>query len=384
MISVRRLLELPGFLGSSVLAGQKGLDRKIEYIDVLEVPDAENWLAPHEFLLTTAFAFKSNERGLKRLIEIGAERNVAGFGIKLGRFIDTLYASTLETADSYSIPLISLPLSVSYKQIIKDVMCEIIKSEESIKKNLSESDVLNQLLEEEAEDVLDKLESYGWVRGMSIRIGFMDSLSDFREDDITFLRQLLSTNNLKFILVPSHHDDIVILFQNLPLEIFYETFNVLQSGLKDKKILLGLSEPRPLTIHIKRYLNEAKTATKLAKALGLDSKLIPFSQVQMLSIILEHPQLDDLVSAAVYTLSPLLQYDANHGSTLLKTLKVFLESEKNQQVASSILNIHRNTLRYRLQQIEGLLGDQFTDTANAFILRFALFIYSMFRDKTNS
>lgn len=383
MITVRRLLELPVFLGSSVLAGQKGLDRKIKYIDVLEVPDAENWLAPYEFLLTTAFAFKSNERGLKRLIEIGAERNVAGFGIKLGRFIDTLYASTLETADSYSIPLISLPLSVSYKQIIKDVMCEIIKSEESIKKNLSESDVLNRLLEEEAEDVLDKLESYGWGRGVSIRIGFMDSLSDFREDDITFLRQLLGTNNLKFILAPNHHD-IVILFQNLPLEIFYETFNVLQSGLQDKKILLGLSEPRPLASHIKRCLNEAKTATKLAKALGLDSKLIPFSQVQMLSIILEHPQLDELVSAAVYTLSPLLQYDANHGSTLLKTLKVFLESEKNQQVASSILNIHRNTLRYRLQQIEGLLGDQFTDTANAFILRFALFIYSMFRDKTNS
>lgn len=55
-------------------------------------------------------------------------------------------------------------------------------------------------------------------------------------------------------------------------------------------------------------------------------------------------------------LAPLLDYDARHGSDLVRTLKVYLETDRQVSVSAEQLCVHRNTLRYRLRQVEELLG----------------------------
>jgi len=382
MISVNEMLKLPVLSGSSILAGQSGLNRKIKYLDILEVPDAENWLVSYEFILTTAFAFKDNEDGLSKLVKVGAKRNLAGFGIKLGRFINSLPASVIEAANRYSMPIIGLPINVPYIQIIKDVMFEIIKSEESLKRSLAKSDVFIQLLEGDVQTAVEELGSYGWERGTPVRIGVLTSSVGFNNDDIALLRHVLLRADLEFILAP-RHEDLVILLRDLPVETIKEVVEFLKGQLKGKNLMLGLSEPRPLGKCIKHSLNEAQVASQLSKVLGYKIGVIPFSQIKMLSIILEHPQLGEIISTASHMLSPILDHDANQGTELFKTLKVFLESGKNQQIASSLLQIHRNTLRYRLGQIEDLLGDQLLDSKSNFILQLAIFFHSVYQHKAD-
>jgi len=55
-------------------------------------------------------------------------------------------------------------------------------------------------------------------------------------------------------------------------------------------------------------------------------------------------------------LRPLVDYDALHGSDLLKTLASFLEACGSWQRSAEELHIHVNTLRYRVQRIEELTG----------------------------
>jgi DNA-binding PucR family transcriptional regulator len=53
-------------------------------------------------------------------------------------------------------------------------------------------------------------------------------------------------------------------------------------------------------------------------------------------------------------LTPLVDYDARHGSDLVRTLRAFLDSGCAWQQAASDLHVHVNTLRYRVGRIEAL------------------------------
>jgi len=56
------------------------------------------------------------------------------------------------------------------------------------------------------------------------------------------------------------------------------------------------------------------------------------------------------------TLRPLLEYDASHSGSLVRTLETYLRNERNMAAAARQLFVHYNTLRYRLDQISSLTG----------------------------
>lgn len=56
------------------------------------------------------------------------------------------------------------------------------------------------------------------------------------------------------------------------------------------------------------------------------------------------------------TLRPLLEYDAAHSGSLVRTLETYLRCERNTASAARQLFVHYNTLRYRLDQISSLTG----------------------------
>jgi DNA-binding PucR family transcriptional regulator len=55
-------------------------------------------------------------------------------------------------------------------------------------------------------------------------------------------------------------------------------------------------------------------------------------------------------------LGPVLDYDSEHGSDLVGTLKVFLDCSGSWTAAAGKLHVHVNTLRYRVGRVEELLG----------------------------
>ncbi|MEV0827441.1 PucR family transcriptional regulator [Nonomuraea rubra] len=57
-----------------------------------------------------------------------------------------------------------------------------------------------------------------------------------------------------------------------------------------------------------------------------------------------------------HLLGPVEEYDARHGSELLRTLDTFLETCGSWQRTADELYVHVNTLRYRMQRIEELTG----------------------------
>ncbi|WP_338118494.1 PucR family transcriptional regulator [Streptomyces coryli] len=106
-----------------------------------------------------------------------------------------------------------------------------------------------------------------------------------------------------------------------------------------------------------RSHGEALSALSLGRELegpeGSFTKLYEDCGVYRLLDQLPDGELRALVDGA---LGPLIAHDARHDSSLVHSLTVYLQRDRNGVDAAEELHIHYNTLRYRLKQIEKLAG----------------------------
>ena len=72
------------------------------------------------------------------------------------------------------------------------------------------------------------------------------------------------------------------------------------------------------------------------------------------------------------TIGPLISYDAEHDTDLVHTLRVLLEQNRNLAKAAKLLNVHYNTLRYRVERIKDLLGDALDNPQSRLAIEVAL------------
>lgn len=131
-ITIEEMLQLEVLKPSKILSGKGGLGRRITKMNVMEVPDIVNWVGKGEFLLTTAYSIKDNIQKLQELIPQFNNKEVAGIGIKMKRYIDTIPQEILELADKLDFPIIELPFDISYSEIITPTLTEIINTQTSI------------------------------------------------------------------------------------------------------------------------------------------------------------------------------------------------------------------------------------------------------------
>ncbi|MDL1885916.1 PucR family transcriptional regulator, partial [Anaerolineae bacterium CFX8] len=72
------------------------------------------------------------------------------------------------------------------------------------------------------------------------------------------------------------------------------------------------------------------------------------------------------------TLGPLVEHDERKQGELIRTLNGFFEANGNLAKAASDLDVHRNTLVYRLERISELTEMNLDDADNRLILHLAL------------
>jgi PucR family transcriptional regulator, purine catabolism regulatory protein len=125
-LPLREVLRTPSLAGSRVLAGAAGLERPVERLNVMEVPDISRWVKPHEFLLTTAYPLRGRPETLPGLITDLDDAGLAGLGIKLGRYLDEAPADMLAAAEERGFPLVQLPDDVGFDEILNEVLTGIL------------------------------------------------------------------------------------------------------------------------------------------------------------------------------------------------------------------------------------------------------------------
>jgi len=128
-ITVHEALKIGGLRYGKVIAGLNGMNRQIEHVTVLEVPDIIQWLKGGELILTSGFAISKDEGEQITLIRELATKGASALVIKTQRFLDLIPKAMLEAANKYELPLVELEHNISYIDIIRPIITEIITRE---------------------------------------------------------------------------------------------------------------------------------------------------------------------------------------------------------------------------------------------------------------
>lgn len=127
-LSVREALNIGALSKSNLIAGAKGLDRQIDYVDISETPDSCRWLRANEFLITTFYSIKDDLNAQLKLLHALSEAKGSGLAVKFGRFIGNVPRELLALADCLELPLISLPDELPFIDITHPLMTEILNA----------------------------------------------------------------------------------------------------------------------------------------------------------------------------------------------------------------------------------------------------------------
>ncbi|MBA9006555.1 MULTISPECIES: PucR family transcriptional regulator [Thermomonospora] len=131
-LSVGEVLGVSTLKGARLIGGRSGLDRIVQRLNVMEVPDILAWVKPNELLLTTGYPLRNTPQALENLVADLDERGLSALAVKLGRYLDGLPPQMIEQADRLGFPLILLPGDVGFDDILNQVLTDILNRQAAV------------------------------------------------------------------------------------------------------------------------------------------------------------------------------------------------------------------------------------------------------------
>lgn len=125
MLTVKNFLQLAPFKTFKLVAGINGLENKITGVNILDNPDASDWLSAGELLITSGYFFSENAEIQKRFIQRFKEINCSAICIKPHIYLKGIPESMRILADELALPIIEIPYGIAFSKIMNIVMAEI-------------------------------------------------------------------------------------------------------------------------------------------------------------------------------------------------------------------------------------------------------------------
>jgi hypothetical protein len=117
---------------------------------------------------------------------------------------------------------------------------------------------------------------------------------------------------------------------------------------------------------------QARQARRIAALLGGGVHVVDAAGLGSVELLLATAPDEARRAFRTSLLSPLLDYDADHGTELVRTLRVFLDCSGSWTKAAEAMFVHVNSLRYRMRRVEELTGRDLGSLADQAALLLAL------------
>ena len=120
-------------------------------------------------------------------------------------------------------------------------------------------------------------------------------------------------------------------------------------------LMIGLSDLHPADKSLRRSYEEAVEAAEIGLRLRLNPPVVSFAELGLLDWIYLLPPETMRRNPYLAKIEALAEHDSRTNSELLHTLNAYLESGGALAEAAAGINVHRNTLLYRLGRIEDIV-----------------------------
>lgn len=369
MVALEKLLRLPKLQGIEVIAGRSGLKRSVGHVTVMEVPDIIQWLKGDDFLITSLYAVKDDAGEQCRLIKKLARASCACVAVKTGQYVKEISAELKTAADEYGIALLRIPYTLSYIDIIVNVMNYIF--EERNPRVVLEKYIKDIIFEAYTDPGL--MIERGNTLGLSVArnqylamtLQFPIGQSPAQEDVQALWRagiaaaRFASTQKglLHCIAVTTQMNCSIFLDAEegtaitrlLPL-IEKEALTLLAQALPSRRACIGYGRVDSGLAGIRGTYVNSLSASRMGQIFYPNRQIHHYADVEMLCTLEKV-----ITDKKTVLFDGFLEKIADNGE-LMETLTAYFESDTGAEETASRLFVHKNTVKYRLQRVKDLTG----------------------------
>lgn len=386
MISVKQILQLPALKALEIVAGHNGLENKVGNVTVMEVPDITKWLEGNDFLITSLYSVRKDIKLQCNLIEELSESACSCIAVKTGQYVKEISEELKETADKCSIPLIKIPYNVHYSHIITSIMTAVLEEKNiDIIKEKYIKDIIFDVYDDESLMVergrlLGVLveENFYISMNLSFPIGFVPNQKDM--DNLMRVARILSQyaahkGEVSSDVLVSVKDHISVLFKSPSKEVLNKSLYFIEKEalrqmnyyFADIKVKIGFGTIEKNLHGIKNTFFNALKAVRTGKLFQPDEKVYYYENMEMYCI-LNNVITNDTKDFSEKILSKIINKE------ILNTLYTYFECNADIEKTAERLNMHKNTIKYRLQKVYEITGLDIRDNNDNFKLHMAVLI----------
>lgn len=366
--------------GLKLVAGEEGLMRTIRWIyfaDCMEcLEDKENlleWIHGGELIIITNKLFVEDEDKLLELMRLFNQKTVAGFVIN----VEQTPEAAKNLADEMKMPVFEIGWNlkmVDLSQIICLALAEEVKNENSINQLFANILYETNLTEQ---DIANRAELYGInLNRPHLVLDFdIDHLSkcvrekkfpeewrkECRESLLSSIKSEFALAGMSRIVTMLQGDAVLVL---MPAEVFEEEklkkiIGRIQkefSSSNQMTVSVGIGEIYYYIDEFAQSANEAKQAVEILHYNEKENEIMYYRDIGIYFLITHIQDKKLLENYYLKMLGPLVNADRFSDGNLCGTLEMYFQHNCNANEAAKALFIHRNTMRYRLEKISGLIS----------------------------
>lgn len=127
--TVREAMTIGAFTKAKLVAGRGGLERKVEWVRVMETPETIRGLREGDLLITTAFAVKDDRAAQLALVDGIARAQGAALVVKPERYLREISDEMVAEAERLELPLFTLADDVPFVDLMEPLLGRIINAE---------------------------------------------------------------------------------------------------------------------------------------------------------------------------------------------------------------------------------------------------------------
>jgi|GEM_PF-797745 len=209
---------------------------------------------------------------------------------------------------------------------------------------------------------------------------WLDNMFRYIEEEIFYAAQSLNRQ-----VMMTHQEEQLILFFEASKETKNETpFNFLdlverrlRNLVPDVVISWGIGSHQEGLEGFKKSYENAKMALYIGRNKKGPGHRTTYESTRMDRVLLNIAQNDEMKEIIMSTIGPLIEYDHQRNMDLIGTFVTYNQCHGNVSQTARLLNLHRQSLLYRLRKIESLTGLSLVDSDDLFLLDLSIKIWKM-------
>lgn len=371
-VRLKELVEQAADKNMVLAAGKNGLDKPVRWVHMVENEEIAGFLEGQEIAFTTGIGLETQE-DLYPLVKSAYASGATGVVVNIGPFIHQISPETIRFCDEHDFPLFKVPWSVHMAQIMHSFSLAITMSE---KHSMELAAALeNAIFHPDREEMyLEYLEQSGFGKDWNYCVAVFSACADAEHGghDAELIAKysreaesLITANQWRVALVRIE-DRLVLVFARYTAEQVELMVREIIAAIRRRGVILertyiGVGKVTKSARCIGKSYNQALKLERLQHLRGRVGEVALYDNSgidKLLLAVSDRAILEDYYQDSI---GPLVEYDRVNGTDLTETLHAYFQFSGSVKETAVSMFVHRNTVSYKLNKIEDILGVSLSD-----------------------